>query len=96
MPPFAAGGGGDTLGLSSGGGEVYHQDPLHPEHGLTMAWLSRLGRNGRLLADKRASPLCCPVLGVGLHSAGSRLLLPLISLLSLRRGPSIRLQYDGP
>jgi hypothetical protein len=72
--PLAVGGGSFSLGLSSGGGEVRHQDPLCLERGLVPWWLVWLSRGGRLLVGKLASPLRCLMLGIGLLSAGSRLL----------------------
>jgi hypothetical protein len=64
--------GGDVTSLSLGGGKVDHQDPLHLERGLAMVQLDQLGFNGRLLTGEFGSPLCGPVPGVDLLSAGFR------------------------
>jgi hypothetical protein len=63
--------------------------------GLTTVQLSWMGRNGRVLVGELASSLCCPVLGVGLPSAYSHLLLLLLNLLSLKRKPDVWPQRDG-
>jgi hypothetical protein len=73
-PPLAVVGGSRSLGLSLGGDEVHHQDPLYLDLELMPRRLVQLGRGGRLLFGKLVSPLCCLTLGIGLLSMGSRLL----------------------
>jgi hypothetical protein len=55
-PPLVADGGSHSLGLSLGGGEVHHHDPLYLKHGLVLGQLIRLGRSDCLLANELASP----------------------------------------
>jgi hypothetical protein len=53
-PPLVADGGSHSLGLSSGDGEVHHQDSFCLERRLVSGRLIRLGHHDRLLADELA------------------------------------------
>jgi hypothetical protein len=87
--PLTADGGSHSLGLSSGGGEVHHQEPLHLEPRVVLGWLLQLGYSDRLLADELTSLLHCLMPGVSLLSAGSCSLPFLKGVPSLSREPSV-------
>jgi hypothetical protein len=59
-----------------------------------MVWFRQMGRNGCLLASELASPLHCPMLGVGLLSVDSPL-LPLRDCCIGIRGQSILRPWVG-
>jgi hypothetical protein len=61
--------GSRSLGLSLGGGEVHHQDPLRLGCRLAPQWLEQQGRDYRLLAGELVSSLRHLLLGAGLPSA---------------------------
>jgi hypothetical protein len=63
---------GQLLGLSLGGGEVHHQDPLRPERRLVLRWRIWLNSDSGLLADEVASSWRWPLLGCGMLSIGLR------------------------
>jgi hypothetical protein len=95
LHPLMVDGTDDVHSLGLGGGEVNHNASLYLERQLEVVLFDQLGLDGRLLADKFASLLRSPVLGVNLPSIGSRLLLLLAGLLLLRREPDICLLYDS-
>jgi hypothetical protein len=71
-----------SLGLSSGGGKVHHQDLLHVE-----CRLVQQGRGSFLLADKLALSLHHLILSVNLLGRGSCLLPLPKGVLSLEGRP---------
>jgi hypothetical protein len=83
-----AGGGSRPLGLSSGGSDVHHQDPLCLEHGPVSWWLVGLDHSYCLLADELALLLHCLMLNVGLLRMCS-CSLPLQKSMSSLKGEAV-------
>jgi hypothetical protein len=95
LPPIVANGGSYSLGLSSGGDKVHHQDPLYLERMLVSGQLKRLGHHDCLLAGELALPLRRLALGIDLLSVGSRSLVLPKGMMSLRRELGVRPRHDG-
>jgi hypothetical protein len=74
---FVVDGSGDGSSPSSGFGEFDGGDSLHPKRGFASVQLGHRGVKVCMLVVV----LSCPLLGVVLPGAGSRLLLYLVSLL---------------
>jgi hypothetical protein len=90
---LAVGGGSRFLGVSSGGIEVHHQDPLHLDCGLMSQRLVRLGRGGCLLVSEIALPLHYLMLSVVLLIPGSRSLPLPKSAPSFEREATVRPRF---